>query len=280
MWSNGMPGSQPPSVYLPNCTARVPVKSSIGEMSSIVSRRPSLMNHSNEERWMSMRLGTSRTFSSLEKVWRTRAAGRVLKSRGLLTRAGGGRRSARRSGAPGVTADDITDWAGLGNGTAHEFASGRHGLRRAAVAVNRTRRPRPPSVAPARRRALRASGRARCILAPMTGPPLPSYADGAPRRRDGRAAARPARGDPPAVDLARRAPAHARLRLPAGRRAGRAEARVARPGGARRRRPASARRDRARASSPGWRPSGALLLDGSPYSGGRTGWPWSRASST
>ena len=76
MWSNGMPGSQPPSVYLPNCTASVPVKSSIGEMSSMVSRRPSFRNHSNDERWIAMRFGTSsisrsfrpsKTFWSLEK---------------------------------------------------------------------------------------------------------------------------------------------------------------------------------------------------------------------
>ncbi len=53
----------------------------IGEMSSIVSRRPddlqrvgdhwgSPMNHRNDAFWMSIRLGTSRTFSSLENVLR------------------------------------------------------------------------------------------------------------------------------------------------------------------------------------------------------------------
>src|SRR5438105_3401594 len=51
-------------------------------MSSMVSRRPeafseagsfgSPMNQRNDAFWMSIRLGTSRTFSSLEKVLRTR----------------------------------------------------------------------------------------------------------------------------------------------------------------------------------------------------------------
>src|SRR6516164_8134509 len=51
-------------------------------MSSIVSRRPEVfseagssgspMNHLNDAFWMSIRLGTSRTFSSLEKDLRTR----------------------------------------------------------------------------------------------------------------------------------------------------------------------------------------------------------------
>src|SRR5690349_14105146 len=52
----------------------------MGEMSSIVSRRPeaasdlgsagSPMNHRKEAFWISIRLGTSSTFSSLEKVRR------------------------------------------------------------------------------------------------------------------------------------------------------------------------------------------------------------------
>src|SRR6185503_16650928 len=51
-------------------------------MSSMVSRRPEVrsdsgslgspMNHLNDAFWMSIRLGTSRTFSSLENVLRTR----------------------------------------------------------------------------------------------------------------------------------------------------------------------------------------------------------------
>src|SRR5918912_170555 len=53
-------------------------------MSSMVSRRPEAendfgssgwpMNHRNEAFWMSMRLGTSRTFSSFENVLRLRGA--------------------------------------------------------------------------------------------------------------------------------------------------------------------------------------------------------------
>src|SRR5436190_21129008 len=53
-------------------------------MSSMVSRRPDApndlgsdgwpMNHRNEAFWMSMRLGTSRTFSSFENVLRLRGA--------------------------------------------------------------------------------------------------------------------------------------------------------------------------------------------------------------
>src|SRR6476619_4236825 len=53
-------------------------------MSSMVSRRPEVakdfgssgwpMNHRNEAFWMSMRLGTSRTFSSFENVLRLRGA--------------------------------------------------------------------------------------------------------------------------------------------------------------------------------------------------------------
>src|SRR6188472_2283257 len=56
----------------------------MGEMSSMVSRRPEVvkdfgssgwpMNHRNEAFWMSMRLGTSRTFSSFENVLRLRGA--------------------------------------------------------------------------------------------------------------------------------------------------------------------------------------------------------------
>src|SRR6266567_821870 len=41
-------------------------------MSSIVSRRPSSRNHWNEAFWMSIRLGRSRTCSSLEKDLRAR----------------------------------------------------------------------------------------------------------------------------------------------------------------------------------------------------------------
>src|ERR1700681_2248776 len=89
IWSSGIPGSQPPMEYEPNWTASVPVKSSIGEMSSMVSRSPSLRNHSNDERWMSMRSGTSSTFPRRENERRTRAALTLLKSRGLLDEHGG-----------------------------------------------------------------------------------------------------------------------------------------------------------------------------------------------
>src|SRR5437763_15093661 len=50
-------------------------------MSSIVSRRPSSRNHSNEAFWMSIRLGRSRTCLRREKLLRARgAATRVVKS--------------------------------------------------------------------------------------------------------------------------------------------------------------------------------------------------------
>src|SRR3954452_13359534 len=55
----------------------------MGETSSIVSRRPPflvLTSHSNERRWMSMRWGTSRTFSRLEKLRRARVASTRAKS--------------------------------------------------------------------------------------------------------------------------------------------------------------------------------------------------------
>src|ERR671925_652882 len=46
----------------------------MGEMSSIVSRRPSSMNHRNEAFWMSIRLGRSRTCFRREKLLRGRGA--------------------------------------------------------------------------------------------------------------------------------------------------------------------------------------------------------------
>src|ERR671915_2049851 len=49
----------------------------MGETSSIVSRRPPLSvstSHSNERRWMSIRLGTSSAFSRRENERRVRAA--------------------------------------------------------------------------------------------------------------------------------------------------------------------------------------------------------------
>src|SRR6478735_254726 len=53
----------------------------MGEMSSIVSRRPSFRNQSNEAFWMSIRLGRSRTCFRREKLLRARgAATRVLKA--------------------------------------------------------------------------------------------------------------------------------------------------------------------------------------------------------
>src|SRR3954468_3210292 len=54
-------------------------------MSLIVSRRPSSRNHWNEAFWMSMRLGSSRTFSIREKDLRARGeATLVVKERASL----------------------------------------------------------------------------------------------------------------------------------------------------------------------------------------------------
>src|SRR3954447_4492341 len=50
----------------------------MGEMSSIVSRRPSSRNHLKEAFWMSIRLGRSRTCLRREKVLRARGAAVVL----------------------------------------------------------------------------------------------------------------------------------------------------------------------------------------------------------
>src|SRR5918992_153472 len=50
----------------------------IGEMSSIVSRRPSSMNHWKDAFWMSMRLGRSRTCFRREKLLRARGATATL----------------------------------------------------------------------------------------------------------------------------------------------------------------------------------------------------------
>src|SRR5262245_32537345 len=47
-------------------------------MSSMVSRRPSLRNHSNEAFWMSIKLGRSRTCFRREKLLRARGATVVL----------------------------------------------------------------------------------------------------------------------------------------------------------------------------------------------------------
>src|SRR3954471_18972736 len=46
----------------------------MGEMSSIVSRRPSLRNQSNDALWMSIRFGSSRTSLIREKDVRARGA--------------------------------------------------------------------------------------------------------------------------------------------------------------------------------------------------------------
>ncbi len=106
---------------------------------------------------------------------------------------------------------------------------------------------------------------------------LPSYADGGSDAPVGRPSARAARGHPPAVDLAGRATAHARLRLPPGGRARRAQARVARArrarvGGRHPRRPA-----RPRASWPGSPPTGRCSSTASPTPRGRAGRAaWSR----
>src|SRR3954452_2720429 len=47
-------------------------------MSSIVSRSPSFRNQSKDSRWMSMRLGRSRTCLRRENEWRARGAVTVL----------------------------------------------------------------------------------------------------------------------------------------------------------------------------------------------------------
>src|SRR3954462_4087637 len=90
----------------------------MGEMSSIVSRRPDVfsdagllgshMNHLNDAFWMSIRVGTSRTFSSLENVLRTRGevvSGNAKPPAGLereIRRVGSGPRAQPRtlSGCP------------------------------------------------------------------------------------------------------------------------------------------------------------------------------------
>src|SRR4029453_1664433 len=50
----------------------------MGEMSSIVSRRPSSRNHWNEAFWMSIRLGRSRTCLRRENVLRALGAATLL----------------------------------------------------------------------------------------------------------------------------------------------------------------------------------------------------------
>src|SRR5215203_3189523 len=55
----------------------------MGEMSSIVSRRPPVsgsVSHANERRWMSMRLGTSRGLSRRAKLRRVRGAATEAKA--------------------------------------------------------------------------------------------------------------------------------------------------------------------------------------------------------
>src|SRR2546421_723702 len=80
-------------------------------MSSIVSRRPSSRNHLNEAIWMSIRFGSSRTFSIREKDLRARGDATLVVNRKSLpwdvrnqlnagVRAMGGRAGGRRR--PGV----------------------------------------------------------------------------------------------------------------------------------------------------------------------------------
>jgi hypothetical protein len=57
-----------------NCSARLPVKSSIGEMSLSVSPSPVLRNQSNDSFCTEIRLGGGRTSASLAKVRRSRRA--------------------------------------------------------------------------------------------------------------------------------------------------------------------------------------------------------------
>src|SRR5450756_133208 len=61
-----------PKKCLPNSTAMVCVKSSMGEMSLNISARPSSRNHSNDSFWMAMRSGTGSTSGILAKFRRLR----------------------------------------------------------------------------------------------------------------------------------------------------------------------------------------------------------------
>src|SRR5207253_5028717 len=54
------------------CSSRFPVKSLIGETSSNTSRMPSRRNHLKDSRWISTRLGTSRTLGIFAKLTRLR----------------------------------------------------------------------------------------------------------------------------------------------------------------------------------------------------------------
>src|SRR3978361_2257473 len=79
-------------------------------MSSMVSRRPSSRNHLNEAIWMSIRFGSSRTFSMREKDLRARGDATLVVNRKSLpwdvrnqlnagVRAMGGRADASNVGA-------------------------------------------------------------------------------------------------------------------------------------------------------------------------------------
>jgi hypothetical protein len=57
-----------------NWSARLPVKSSIGEISLRISFRPSLRKLSNDSFWTAIRLGGGRTSASFAKVRRSRSA--------------------------------------------------------------------------------------------------------------------------------------------------------------------------------------------------------------
>src|SRR6188472_4704689 len=61
----------------------------MGEMSAIVSERPSVMNQSKEAFWISIRLGRSRTYFRREKLFRARREATLLvKNRDLRSTQG------------------------------------------------------------------------------------------------------------------------------------------------------------------------------------------------
>src|SRR3954463_2433660 len=79
-------------------TARLPVYSSIGETSSIVSRKPPFSvstSHSNERRWISMRFGSSSEVPRRAKLRRWRGASTGAKTAAPSERSGEGKAGAR-----------------------------------------------------------------------------------------------------------------------------------------------------------------------------------------
>src|SRR4051812_5985661 len=137
-------------------------------MSSIVSRRPSFRNHSNDAFWMSIRLGRSRTCFRREKLVRARGATVVLlKMRQpplTACRVGGARK-------PGTEPRRIADarappqplGSGVGGNVLQEYSARRLVLRVSAVGA------RPASPAPTQTR----RGEACLALADVNPPGLP-----------------------------------------------------------------------------------------------------------